>query len=174
MERVKHQHDHEAAKGGYWIRPDGSSVPVKDPCHHTATLGAALHGPECSYADYKDGYRRGWVRITFCRSKNFGVSFWRHTTTVEAIRSMIDLMRHHKERHEVYVEAERPVEEYRDPVTMRCDWERLERECPALHWSECGEGANAKVAGQVFAWLMQRESDRRAAHAQGNLDLRAA
>jgi hypothetical protein len=60
MSTTKHQHDHVNALGGFWIKADGSSIPVEHECHHYETVVRA------GLAGYNAAYERGWVRISFC------------------------------------------------------------------------------------------------------------
>lgn len=54
------QHDFEDNKGGFWVLPDGSSVPVKD-CQQHENVLSRISNNEMSY--YSHAFKRGWVKI---------------------------------------------------------------------------------------------------------------
>lgn len=86
----EHEHKHDLALGGFWIKPDGSSEPVLDRCGHRHTLmKLGISG------GYDAAYRAGWVRISSCCIDDEEVSVkFLPEATVAALRSAAAIIRH--------------------------------------------------------------------------------
>jgi hypothetical protein len=149
----KHEHNHAEAHGGFWIKPDGSTVPVLNECGHYDTINGL------GFPGYNPAYHKGWARITFCRAGYFGGTFFANEVALPALRTMVEMLRHYApHRAEVMVET---TDDYDDPI--RGAWPYTEAgeaayraKYPEHRWGEHGEGAGTRVASQVAAFMLER------------------
>lgn len=93
---MKHEHDYAAGKGGFWIKADGSTIPVPHKEGHSDTARAvgARHGLSHKVHDdaYATAYSAGWVRISYCVNGVTIVTF-AGGAAVDALRSAVQICR---------------------------------------------------------------------------------
>jgi hypothetical protein len=154
------EHDHARAVGGFWIRPDGSSVPVTESEGHMYTLRSLCDSGELPEAGYCVAYKHGWVRVSFCSAGTFIGTFQR-VAAVPALRTLASLMRLYKcarahARVEVCADYDAPQH---DPIRAlrRHNWHAFR----ALHpeW----EDETDTVAKKVMALAMEKAKAERTA-----------
>jgi hypothetical protein len=97
-------HDYHAARGGFWVKADGTTVPVRCVAGHASTIrhlkGEGLFpgkpAGDRSGEHYSDAFKLGWVHVTFCSHTTFEASYWIKTATVAALRTVVALLRHYE------------------------------------------------------------------------------